>query len=485
MRTPMLLALAVWCSAQVASGQPAPPVPSFPGTSPSPVMLAQPWPLPGSWYAPPAYGLPGPNGGLPAPPPGSTVVPLQVPPAQAQTPAWVEANLAEEAAARAPKHAETITSHPHWVWANFDYALGWIRPRGIGIPLLTTGSVADPIPGALGQPGTRILLGAGGADSFDLGTFNGIRPEIGFFLDDHHHLSIEATAVILFSRDRLYSMRSNNQGDPLLTRPINDVAVLLNGVERSVITAANIPLGSNIAGRFDATATSEYYGWEINARYNDLVFGRLQANVLTGFHALVLRERLLLQDTLQPLNDASLNFLGNPVAVGSTVTNRDHFSTSNRFYGWQIGIGLGLEDPWYFVRVSTKLGLGVTAQEGTIAGESTLISPAGIQTAAGGVLALSPNIGSHSRNVFGIVSDSGVQVGLHIHRNVTLQACYSFLLWGKVVRPEKLIDRTVNTNLLPTSATFGNAPDTQRPEPRFSDGAFWVHVLNLGVQVTY
>ena len=44
------------------------------------------------------------------------------------------------------------------LYANVDYLQWWLRRRPSPV-LLTTGDPADPIPGGLGQPGTRILHG--------------------------------------------------------------------------------------------------------------------------------------------------------------------------------------------------------------------------------------------------------------------------------------------------------------------------------------
>src|SRR5208283_6095108 len=45
------------------------------------------------------------------------------------------------------------------IWASSDYLFWWSKNAPAPVPLVTTGSLADPIPGALGQPGTKVLFG--------------------------------------------------------------------------------------------------------------------------------------------------------------------------------------------------------------------------------------------------------------------------------------------------------------------------------------
>src|SRR5688572_15167165 len=48
---------------------------------------------------------------------------------------------------------------PPGLWASFEYLNWWIRSGPVSAPLVTVGDPTDPIPGAIGQPGTRVLSG--------------------------------------------------------------------------------------------------------------------------------------------------------------------------------------------------------------------------------------------------------------------------------------------------------------------------------------
>src|SRR5262245_32961159 len=45
----------------------------------------------------------------------------------------------------------TCCQRPRW-WVNTEYLLWWVRGGPLNTPLVTTGSLADIPPGALGQP---------------------------------------------------------------------------------------------------------------------------------------------------------------------------------------------------------------------------------------------------------------------------------------------------------------------------------------------
>src|SRR5947209_20342763 len=49
------------------------------------------------------------------------------------------------------------------IWGTAEYLLWWVR-RGNVPPLVVTGSATDPFPGALEQPGTRVLFGGHALD---------------------------------------------------------------------------------------------------------------------------------------------------------------------------------------------------------------------------------------------------------------------------------------------------------------------------------
>src|SRR5437868_5270853 len=66
-----------------------------------------------------------------------------------------------------------------FVYAGLDYLLWWMKPVCLKVPVLTAGSTADAVPGAIGQPNTTVLVGG---SRFEFGGASGIRPRVGMLL---------------------------------------------------------------------------------------------------------------------------------------------------------------------------------------------------------------------------------------------------------------------------------------------------------------
>src|SRR4051812_32561347 len=62
-------------------------------------------------------------------------------------------------------------------WASAEYLLWWVKAGPLPLPLIATGSTADPLPGALGQPGTSLVFGN---THNDYHTFSGVRIGAGY-----------------------------------------------------------------------------------------------------------------------------------------------------------------------------------------------------------------------------------------------------------------------------------------------------------------
>ena len=149
-----------------------------------------------------------------------------------------------------------------------------------------------------------------------------------------------------------------------------------------------------------------------------------------------LSEQLGVNEAISPINGTNeLTYLGNVVNVPNSLAVQDNFSTTNQFFGPQIGGRLTYEQTWYSLQGFAKVAVGATQQLVNIDGLTTLVSPSGNSSAAGGVLALPSNSGAHSQTVFGILPEFGFTVGINLTQHIQLQLGYSILLWNQVVRP--------------------------------------------------
>ena len=82
-------------------------------------------------------------------------------------------------------------------WVGQEYLLWWIKDGPLPFPVVTTGDPNDPIPGALGQPGTRPLFGGNG---LDYGIFSGLRVYAGAWLIADGTIGLEGSGFLLDRR---------------------------------------------------------------------------------------------------------------------------------------------------------------------------------------------------------------------------------------------------------------------------------------------
>lgn len=360
-------------------------------------------------------------------------------------------------------------------WVSGEYVGTLIRPMRLFSPLVTTGTIATPTPGVLGQPGTAVLLGG---DSIHFGWFSGIRLGAGMFLDDSDRVSVEIVGSWMPRIGQGFTFASDGTGNPVIARPVFNVADAREGA-----FVNSVP--GNVAGAMNVDFQSQMWGIELNGRYHVYWWERLHADALVGFRFQSLRESMHVQELLTPIAANFLTFRGAAVNAPNQLADEDGFHTTNQFYGAQIGGRLAYEYNWLTLSGFAKLGLGGTVQHSSISGATVLLSPAGNQVAAGGVLAQTSNMADRRRTVFGLLPEFGLNAGFDLCENVRLNLGYSFLMWNRVVRPTGQIDRNVNPNQAPSSVTFGNTNGPTSPGFRFNDELFYTHNFSIGFEVHY
>jgi hypothetical protein len=381
----------------------------------------------------------------------------------------------DDDAAAAPRDADPAPARPQFFWFTANYTLSFFRTPVQPGPLVTAGAAGNATPGAIGQPNTTVLFG----NNLNFNPFQGVRLDAWLFLDRANRWSMDWNGLLVTPTHQHFSAASDGTGNPLIARPV------INAV-----TGAPTSYVDSSPGFFAGGATVDnkalLIGTELNLRYNTDFSNRIQANALAGFRFLDLNETLSIQDNVAPLVPLTkLSFLGSPVTPPDALMDQDRFRTRNYFYGPQLGGQLRWQEQWFFANVFGKVGLGVTQQNVNINGSTTLSTPAATQTAPGGILAQTTNMGSFRRDVFGVIPEFGLNVGIQANQYVRLMVGYSFLFWNSVVRPGAQIDNVVNPGLVPTDITFGTAGGPSRPTFNFKDELFWVQTFNVGVQITY
>jgi len=370
------------------------------------------------------------------------------------------------------------------VWMRFEY-LGWALKADQAPPLVTTANLAEvppgAIPGALGVPGTAVLFGGG---DLNMGFFSGGRVTLGWWWDRCERMGMDGSFFLLQQRNKTFAAASNLAGNPPLFRPFFNT-LAFDPATQSFGPSEDVQLiafPDVLAGAVDVRYSTRMLGADLNFRRN-LAFrphnGRAawSWDGIAGFRFLRLDESLTISEDLVGLEMSP--------APGTRFLVQDRFSAINNFYGPQVGV-IG-EVRWrrLFINTSFKLALGATAQRVEIEGETYIVPPAGPgQALPGGLLARPSNIGSYNRNVFSIVPELGVQLGLQVTDHMRIFLGYNLLVWTNVQRPGAAVPRAVNGTFLQRSVNGVPAPTLGREATFFvpSSTTFWAQGVTAGLE---
>ena len=346
------------------------------------------------------------------------------------------------------------------LWGGVDYLLWWVRDGPLPFPLVTTGDTSAPVPGALGQPGTQILLGS---NDFDFGGLSGVRGTLGLWIDHDASWGVESSSFLLENGSVHFAAGSDVNGNPPLFVPVfrSDLGREGTFIISSPPLAGNINIGS----------FSRLWGTEANLYCNLLRSGDLDAYLLVGARYLDLQEKIALSGTL--------------TTPGEVITDvfDESFRTRSQFVGGQIGARFDYQFGPLFAVVAPKVALGSTHEVVDINGSVTESGAGSVRTFPGAILTQPTNIGRQARDEFSVVPQVSFTLGWQIFPWVRVYGGYDFLYWNHVVRPGDQIDRNVNA----TQSVFqgGVLAGPATPAPRFSSTDFYVQGVSVGVQFRY
>jgi hypothetical protein len=340
-------------------------------------------------------------------------------------------------------------------YASAEYLLWWFKGQPVP-PLVTSGALGDPIPGALGNPGTTVLFG--GRDLGN-GAHSGGRFMLGYWFFDDHCLGLDGGYFFVSPRATNFSATSS--GTPILARPFIDAATGRETVE--LVAGPNV-----LAGTISVQTRSSMWGAEGNLRSTICCGCDWFVDLLAGFRTMGLDEDLIVHEQLQVLR-----------APGGAFDVVDHFQAKNRFYGGQIGAEWQCRKGRWDLDIKSKLAIGGTQQMVTISGADQITDAAGgVRSFNGGLFAQQSNIGTYTRSRFTFVSDVGFTVGYQCTEHLRCFTGYNFIYWSSVARPAAQIDRTVNANQIAPPVPGGPA----RPAFTFNGSDFWAQGLNVGLE---
>jgi hypothetical protein len=411
--------------------------------------------------------------------------------AEAAAPADAKESASASSEAALPQSSPTMDvgatygAGAYRVWARTDYLLWWMKNAPLPVPVVTTGDPRvgfDPklvntvnTAGAIGQPGTRVLLGD---STIHFPAFSGARLTLGGWLDDDERVGAEANGFVFQRLTNTFSAASDSAGNPPLYFPIfSGIA----GAERAVPIAD--PLRS-FSGDVAVTSALQLWGAELNGLFTYCRRPGLEIVLLAGFRYADLRESLHMRNTTTDLLFDNVTVL------------HDSFDTSNQFYGGQIGSRLTVQYDRLSLDITSKIALGLTRQSVDIQGDISQLGPnplvpPGLGTFPGGVFAQPSNIGQRNStqftDPFTVMPSLELKLAYQITQRIRAFVGYDIMYWNQVVRPGSQINHNVNLSqnaVLDPNGT-GILVGPAQPAPLFIRSDFWAQGINVGLEFRY
>jgi hypothetical protein len=367
-------------------------------------------------------------------------------------------------------------------YGSAEYLLWWIKGANAP-PLVTTSPATAPqsTQGVLGQPGTVVLFG-GSQITEQQNPFSGGRFFAGYQFGPCNLCAVEVGGFFLGRQTATFD--ANSPFPPVIARPFlaNTPAGMMENAELVASPGSNPGDLFSSAGGIHVAAPTQFYGLEANLKRNICCGCNYRLDVLGGYRYLNLSEGLFITENLVALRAVPATGMG----VGDRIMVTDRFNTRNRFNGGQLGLGGEYRFGRLFVGGSIKVALGDVHQVVNIHGGTQITPAAGgpPTTFTSGLLALSSNSGTFSRDTFAVVPEGTLKIGYQITDNLRAFVGYNFLYISSVVRPGDQIDRVLNTNLIPPFTPTGPA-GPPRPLVPFKTTDFWAQGLTFGVEWRY
>jgi hypothetical protein len=343
-------------------------------------------------------------------------------------------------------------------YARADFLYWWLSGDRYP-PLVTTSPDDTPRTdaGVLGDDDTSILFGD---DTFNGGGRSGVRTIFGVYLTDCTRL--EGDWFTLGSKGSQFNRSS--EGDPILARPFFNLST--GEQDANLIAYPGL-----FDGRIDIRANTEFMGAGIhlarNLSYYSDCRGYHKLDFIYGFRYLGLYEDFSVNTTSEVEGQST-------APIGTVFSVHDAFSTSNSFFGGNVGVsGEASSGRWFFTGAA-RLGIGGTRERVAIGGTTRVRQP-------GGLLAMPTNIGKYSTNAFGLVPHLELRVAYAVTRQIKWSVGYDLMYWSRVVRPGDQISLFVN----PTQGSDQPLRGTPGPLFPFKETDLWITGVSTGFEFTF
>lgn len=351
-------------------------------------------------------------------------------------------------------------------YTDIEFLLRWFKPVCASVPIVTIGNPNAPTPGALGQPGTQIVVGGLPPHKFEFPMTPGVQLKAGWTPADRG-FALEVSGFIMEQVANSQHFSADANGAPYSYLPYQAPD---NSFHALPFTIPGVVTGGSVA-----VGSTKVWGVESDLAIPFMVDRggyALYASFLVGGRYLDLTDRVRITNALRLVADPSA------VAIGA-----DQFSTHNQFAGPQVGTTFGLARGRWSFEMTNKLAAGVTHQLRNIEGspllgasiESPLLVP-------GPLLALPSNIGRETASRVTLIPEIGVKTNLALTSWCSLSLGYSLLYWNKVLCPGDQMSPLVNITQVPFQ---GPASGPRDPKPLFNHTDYFAQGLSIGIQVRY
>lgn len=339
-----------------------------------------------------------------------------------------------------------------WFSAEYLYWFG----KGQGSPVLATSSplgTPQAQAGILSSATTTSLFRVG--DTTD-GSASGARLRFGRWSDAAHTRGWEGSVFGVAYDNAAFTAGAGDY--PILARPFLNTAT---GQQDALL----LTYPGLTSGRIDIRETSRPLGIDL-ALHKEICAacstGRIYG--LIGYRYLRLGENL----------DITTHQLAlSPPIAGSTLDATDRFATINNFHGLDLGLkGDVIKGPWVLTW-QAKVAIGMVFSKAQINGATTITPPLGSSsTQSGGLLVQPSNIGTYRKDRLALAPELAAHLSYRINPNTRVFAGYQLTYLTNIVRPEDVIDTTINLSQ-PGTPT--------RPSYTARTSDYWMQGINAGI----
>jgi hypothetical protein len=368
------------------------------------------------------------------------------------------------------------------MWVNTDYLLWFAKPQPTAFPFVT--SSAPFAGGRIGNVSTAVLH-----SQTDLGynLFSGFRVTGGYFADADRRYGWYASGFVTEQKSNIFHATSDSTGQPLLARPFFDTQI--NNQNVLLVSSPTFASGNVLV--YSSSQTWGAEGGPVINLFRSCPDQSCLWNIdmIAGFRYLQVSEMMRMQQFTTLIGSATAPFDGKLYGAGAQIEVNDEFTTTNRFYGGQVGLNTGVRMNRWSLDVQGKIAIGVMNQRIDANGTSVLRTGTPVQpvvsTVRAGLFANASNLGRISDDQFSVIPEVNASLGYSWTSWLNTSVGYNFLYVSRVARPGDQFSNNVNPALVPTSPNYGTGQLLPTTDLRGTQNDFWMQGVSFGLNLRY